>query len=162
MLDVSGQRAAALKLSRSCPITLGGTEYVLRVLTIAGNERWNAQLDKDTAALVNALTRKGVSVHDIFAALSEQTDQMVGLLVSYDQAGDKVLPTADEIKEVAYADELVAAVQEVWRAANPLVAIGIRAMEVARAERTPTPSSSEPTSTPPSRTGSGRKKSATN
>lgn len=162
MLDISGQRSAALKLSRTCPVVLGGKEYVLRVLTIAANERWNAQLNADTAALVNALTVKGVTLHDIFTALSEQTDQLVELLVSYDQAGDKVLPTADEIKEMAYADELVTAVQGVWRAANPLVVIGLAAVADRGRQSTPTPPSSEPTSTPPTPTASGRKKSATN
>lgn len=157
MLDLTGQRSAGLKIARSCPVVLGGQTYELRVLTIAGNERWNAELDANTAALVDEMTKKGARDRDILLALSAQTDQMIELLLSYDRAGDSVLPTAEALKEVTYADELLAAVTGVWRAANPLVDIALRTLSATR-----TSPSSPPTSSPPTPTAGRRKKSATN
>lgn len=153
MLDITGQRSATLRLGRSCPITLGDTEFTLRVLTIAANERWNAQLDGRTAALIDGLTRDGADVTDILSALNGQTDEMIDLLRSYDQEGDGVLPTADEIKEIAYADQLLTAVREVWLAANPLAAIALRSLAIV------TSASSQPTSSPPPPGTSPRKRS---
>lgn len=111
------ERAAEDVLSRSVRLTLGGREFVLPVLTIAGNRRWKAELDaRLTSSLSRLRDEKTPALYDV---LSGQVDQMLELLLAYDTT--HVLPSREELEEMTYEEELVAAVREVWRAANPLV-----------------------------------------
>lgn len=135
MLDIFGGRPAEDVLSRVCRVTLGGKEYELTVLTIAGNKRWKATLDNRLAGLLDGLAgapNRGA----VLEALATQTDDLIDLLVAYDTDGGArtgVLPDAAGIAEVAYEHELVTAVREVWRAANPFVMAGIRQAQAAEA-----------------------------
>lgn len=151
MLDViAPTRPAEDVLSRVVRVTLGGKTYELPVRSIRANREWKASLDARFAALVAGLD----AVEDrvaLFEMLSHQVDDLIELLIAYDTAG--ILPTRDEIEAIEpdVSIELVAAVREVWRAANPLVATGIGRL-------TPTEASSPPTSSPPvSITGPRRK-----
>jgi hypothetical protein len=144
MLELYGKRPAEAILGRTVTLTLGGTVYVLPVLTIAANRKWKADLDSSTASLVEGLTDAGDDIAPLLAALATQTDSLIDLLYSYDTSA--VLPERDELEAVAYEDELLAAVQEVWRAANPLV---VMALAAAVQTTIPSSDSSAPTSTSP-------------
>lgn len=145
-------RSAGDILSRTVRLTLGGKEYVLPVLTIGGNRRWQAQLDRELGAILNALRKAGRNAPGVVEVLDGQVDKMLDLITSYDTTG--VLPDRDTLIEQTYEAELIEAVQEVWLAANPLAAIGLRRLRMIAA---PTSESSEPTSSPPPN-GAGRPK----
>lgn len=151
MIDlVSVGRPAGDILSRVVRINLGETEYALPTLTIGGNKRWKAQLDQRLTALIDGLTDGGNDIAAIFGALNQQVDDLLDLLISYDTGG--VLPSRHDLEESIHEDELIAAVREVWRAANPLVVMGLEA--VATTDEPPTNGSSPPTSlSRPSTTG---------
>lgn len=153
MLELSARPAEAI-LGRTVTVTLGGTRYVLPVLTIAGNRRWNAELDAETAELVDGLTASGDDVGAILARLATQPEKLGDLLYAYDTSG--VLPPRAELEEVAYEDELMAAVQGVWQAANPLAV-----MALTMAAATTTSASSPPTNGSPPSTAGPRPKSKT-
>jgi hypothetical protein len=118
------ERSAEDILSRTVRLTQGRREWVLPVLTIAGNRRWKGTLDGQLSAVLAALRKSGGKVPRLYDVLQGQVDQLVDLLIAYDET--HVLPAREELLEMAYEDELMAAVQEVWRAANPLVAMAAR------------------------------------
>lgn len=145
MLDELAPRPAEDVLSRTVRITLGDATYALRVLTIAGNERWRMELDASTALIVDTLVAQGDDAEAILRTLSTDADRLIELLVAFDtdcgrQEGR--LPAPAVLKEMAYEDQLIQAVREVWQAANPLAELGIR--NIARAISLPPSSSSPP------------------
>lgn len=154
MIDLFGTRPADQIVSRTVRITLGGTPYELPVRSIRANREWKERLNAKTAALVTSLDSSGDDIAAVLGVLSTQIDDMIDLLVSYDTAG--VLPSREEIEEIEPdpSGEIVAAVREVWRAANPLVATAIES-----AASTLTPPSSPPTSTRPVPMAGSRRKS---
>jgi hypothetical protein len=115
-------RPAEDVLSRVVRITLGGTEYQLPVRSIRANRDWKERLDSTTTGLLTALDVSEDDLAAIYAALASQTDSLIDLLLSYDNSG--VLPTRDELEAIEpdVSLDVLAAVREVWRAANPLVA----------------------------------------
>jgi hypothetical protein len=143
MLDQIGRSAEDI-LSRSVRLTLGGREFVLPVLTIAGNRRWKATLDAELASVLAALRKAGKQTPELLDLLEGQIDKMLDLLIAYDET--HVLPPKDELAEIAYEDELTKAVQEVWRAANPLVVTAAMAAmrEIQRLGTSPLTSSQQP------------------
>lgn len=154
MLDViAPTRSAEDILSRVVRVKLGGQTYELSVRSIRANREWKANLDARFASLVAGLDAADDRVA-LFELLSHQVDDLIELLTAYDTAG--VLPSRDDIEgiEPDVSVELVAAVREVWRAANPLVATGIDRL-------TPTAPSSPPTSSQPVSITGPRKKSRT-
>lgn len=153
MLDLftAPERSAEAILSRTVRVVLNDTEYVLPVLRIAGNRRWKAELDAATIGLVEGLEAGGNDIAAILGIFGSQTDLLLDLLLSYDV--DHVLPSREVIEETAYDVELVQAVREVWRAANPLAVTGVEMVA------TPTPDSSPPTNTSPRPTAGRRKRS---
>jgi hypothetical protein len=154
MLDFyANPRPAEAILSRTVRVTLADTTYELPVLRIAGNRRWKAKLDAYTIALVDQLDQGGDDLPALLAALGAQTDTLMDLLVSYDESG--VLPDRGVLEETVYEDELLRAVQEVWRAANPLVVTTLATMEASLRNS----DSSTPTSTSPPPTAGRRKRS---
>jgi len=154
MLDFyANPRPAEGILSRTLRVTLNETIYELPVLRIAGNRRWKAQLDQVTISLVDQLEGAGDDLPGILAALGSQTDALLDLLISYDET--HVLPDRAVIEDTVYDDELLRAVQEVWRAANPLVVTSMATMEAAIR----TSASSTPTNTSPRPTAGRRKRS---
>lgn len=160
MLDLlSGGRSAEDILGRVARVTLGGVTYELPVLPIAGNRRWKEGLDARLAATVDGL--EGDNPAAVFLAIEEQADALLDVIIAYDKSG--VLPPKDELLEVVYEHELIAALREVWRAANPFATYAIEAVRSQMATTAPTTSdSSPPTSTPPRRTGGRRKSSKVN
>jgi hypothetical protein len=149
MLDVFAPRPAGDILSRSLRITLGETEFVLEVLVIAGNERWQAALDAKFNGLVADLEAAGNDTGAIYEALGDQPDALIDLLISYDTDGGRrpgVLPDAQAIKEMAHEDDLLRACREVWRAANPLVVMRVTQALAKRTAAAQESGASSPTS----------------
>jgi hypothetical protein len=151
-------RPAEDVLSRVVRITLGGTEYQLPVRSIRANRDWKERLDSTTTGLLTALDVSEDDLAAIYAALASQTDSLIDLLLSYDNSG--VLPTRDELEAIEpdVSLDVLAAVREVWRAANPLVA---KSLELISSLAT-APDSSPPSSGPPRRTAGARRRSGRN
>lgn len=152
MIDVFAERPAGDILSRVVRVTLGGQEYALPVRSIRANREWKQQLDAEIAGLINGLDAAGDDYAAILGMLAGQTDALLTMLLSYDESG--VLPTREAIEELEpdASVDVLNAVREVWRAANPLVA-----MTVERVTSLTTPS--PPTSSPPPPTAGRRKRS---
>jgi hypothetical protein len=166
MLDVFAPRPAGDILSRSVRLTLGDTEYVLPVLFIAGNERWKAAIDAKFNGVVNQLNLAGNDNSAILQALGDQPDDLLDLIYSYDTDEGRrrgVLPPRDELKESVYEGDLLTAVREVWRAANPLVVMRVEAAAKGLVEAMGEPTTSDtspPTSSSPTPT-AGRPRRST-
>jgi len=156
MLDVLGPRPADLIVSRTVRITLGGIPYELPVRSIRANREWKERLDAATAVLLENLNASGDERAAIVAAFDGHEAELIDLLVDYDTSGVLSREVIEDIEPDA-SIELLDALGEVWRAASPLVAIGVAAAVVTR-----TPPSSPPTSTPRPRTAGRRSKSKTN
>lgn len=156
MIEPVGRPAGDI-LSRSVRLTLGDKQYVLPVLTIGGNRRWMEKLDAELTTVLSRLRRAGTRAPELYDVLAGQLDAMIDLLTAYDTT--HVLPPRDEILEQTYEDELIAAVQEVWRTANPLVAM---AVDRIRTREALTNASLAPTSSPPPSGAGPRKRSKKN
>lgn len=144
-------RPAGDILGRVVRVTLGGRVYEMPVRSIRANREWRAALDERTASLLDGLKVKGNDVAGIYEALSSQLDDLIDMLLAYDTAD--ALPTRDEIEalEPDASLDVLAAVREVWRAANPLVATALARVA------TPDTGSSPPTSTSAPPTASARR-----
>ncbi len=157
MLDVLGPRPADLIVSQTVRITLAGTTYELPVRSIRANREWKERLNAKTAGLLSALDDTE-ELPAVLALLSGQAPDLVEMLCAYDTAG--ILPSADEILDLEPdpSVEVLAAVREVWRVANPLAATALATVESV----IPTSPSSPPTSTPRPPTATRRAKSRKN
>jgi len=158
----AGERSAADIASRSIRVTLGGTEYVLAVLFIAGNERWRTYERQRTTEFVAAMTKLGDDAAEITAAFNREPDMWLDILYAYDtdcgrQPG--VLPPRDVLKETIHEDEPQAAVLEVVKAANPKAVVGWAGFRTLAASIA---AGSTPTSSSPTPTAGRSKKSARN
>ena len=152
-------RSAGDILRRSLRVTLGGTEYVMAVLFIAGNERWRAFEERTSAALIARLEDAGDDTHELLSTFADHTDTQLDLLYAYDtDSGTRpgVLPPRDELKERIYEHELDYALREVVKAANPKAAGAVDLMTVARLMS----DSSQPSNTPPPSTAGRPRRSA--
>lgn len=118
--DKLPSRSATDILAGRVRVLLGGKVYDLPVLPRAASRRWLEGLDARFAALGGELEAAGNDTPRILTLLSTQTEALYELLRSYDQSN--VLPPREEIDEVASDTQILRAVLEVWRAANPLAA----------------------------------------
>jgi hypothetical protein len=165
VIDLFTGRPAGDILSRTVRVQLAGTDYELRVLPIAGNRRWQTQLNGALTGFLGRLEGGGNDVQALLTALGSQTDELLDLLYSYDRATkpdgtpyhDPILPDRETLEEELYPDDLVTAVREVWRAANPLVVGTLTAISTSEA---PTNGSSTPSSSS-RRSTAGRSKRST-
>jgi len=159
MLDIIGTgRPAGDILSRVVRFSIGGTQYQLPVRSIKANREWIATLNDRTAAILQGLEEAGNDIAAMYASLSDQVGPLIEMLIAYDMSG--VLPTRETIEDIEpdCSLDIVAAVREVWRAANPLVATAL----ALTTDEAPANGSSEPTSSPPRNTAGRRRKSKTN
>ena len=156
VFDLTAARPAGDILSRVVRVTIGGKEYELPVRSIKGNREFREGLEAGTQSVLNALDSKA-DLSGVFDVLATQLPLLLDLLIAYDTSG--VLPSKDEIEAIEpdCSLDVVNAVREVWRAANPLVVTTLRAMDETLASP-----SSEPTSSPPARTAGSRRKSKSN
>lgn len=109
-------------LGRAVRLRLGGVDYVLRVLSIAGNERWREHERRATEGAVAELEAAGKSTAEILAAFARQPDTQLDLLYAYDTdcgTREGVLPPVAELREQIDEFELDTAIREVVKAANP-------------------------------------------
>lgn len=139
-------RSAVDILAGRIQVVLGGRTYSLPVLPRAASRRWLEGLDLRFALLAADLEDAGNDTPSILNRLMTETDGLYEMLRSYDQAG--VLPDAADVDEFVTDVEILRAVLEVWRAANPLAA--------SLGEQTGPPmdgTSPEPPSSSPSPTG---------
>lgn len=156
MLDILGPRPAEQVVSRTVRITLAGESYELPVLSIRANRAWKDQLNAKTAGLLSALDETE-ELPAVLSLLASQAPDLVEMLCAYD--ADGLLPDADAILDIRPDPslEILDAVREVWRVANPLVGTALAAVAT---EMTTSPSSL-PTSTPPEPTAIRRRRSKT-
>ena len=124
-LEALPARSAADILSGRITIVLGGVPYVINVLPRRASKEWLAQLDGSFVNLANALDASADNVPQILSFLTSQTDFMLSMLRAYDV--DNRLPDDEYVEQYATDGEILAAMVEVWRAANPLAAIGAEA-----------------------------------
>jgi len=167
MPDVAPTRSTADILAGRIRITIGRNEHVLPVLTRAAESRWLASLDASFnayAAALDSAPDSGVAL----GLLAAHPDELYEMLLAYDET--HVLPSHAEWIETGTSAEVVYAILEVWRAANPLLDYAVAATTGKWTSGTPPeqssssqPStdgslptsngspqnSSEPTSTPP-------------
>jgi hypothetical protein len=122
---------------------LGGQEHTLPVLSIEDNEQWLANIDGQLRGVLDGLEIAGDDMPRLFGLLTSQTPALLALLKSYDK-GD-TLGTIEDIRHVTRPHELLLAVLAIWRAANPLVDIGLMALGMSGANSGPM--SSQPVST---------------
>jgi len=127
-------------LAERVRLTIGGEEYVLPALSIEQTETWLDGLQTEVNALIGFLEMSGDDGGRIFAELTSKPARLLDYLVSYDQTG--VLPDRDVIRRGLTPIGLLRAVLEVWRAANPLVDIGLASMTDLLASVSPPPTSS--------------------
>lgn len=113
-------RSAADILAGRIRVALGGQTYELPVVPRAASRRWLESLDARFVKLGGELEAAGNDTPRILTLLAAQSEALYELLRSYDQSG--VLPPREEIDEVATDTQILRAVLEVWRAANPLAA----------------------------------------
>lgn len=133
---VPARRSAEDIFAGRIRVELGGTTYTMPVRSRKANREWLESLDLSFATLLANLE----DIDDgeqVLRLLFSATDQFLDALVSYD-AG-RSLPPRGVIDDEATDMEIVRAVMEVWRAANPLVAIalGLAPSETASPMSTP-------------------------
>jgi hypothetical protein len=124
-LEALPVRSVADILSGRIQIVLGGIPYIIHVLPRRASREWIAKLDQRFADVTMALDKAGNDAPKILALLTAHTDYMVQMLREYDVEG--VLPNDEFIETYATDGEILAGMVEVWRAANPLAAIGAEA-----------------------------------
>lgn len=124
-LEVLPERSAADILSGRIKIVLGGLPFVVPVLPRRASRDWLAKLDARFAEVTLALDSASNNAPKILQLLSAHTDYMLEMLRAYDV--EDILPDDEFIETFATDGEILAAMVEVWRAVNPLAAIGAEA-----------------------------------
>jgi hypothetical protein len=124
-LEALPVRSVADILSGRIQIVLGGIPYIIHVLPRRASREWIAKLDQRFADVTMALDKAENDAPKILALLTAHTDYMIQMLREYDVEG--VLPNDEFIETYATDGEILAGMVEVWRAANPLAAIGAEA-----------------------------------
>jgi hypothetical protein len=119
---VPARRSAEDIFAGRIRVDLGGQTYTMPVLSRRANREWLESLDASFASLLTSL--EDIDDGDeVLRLLFSATDEFLDALVSYDQSA--VLPPRASIDDDATDLEIIRAVMEVWRAANPLVAIAL-------------------------------------
>lgn len=140
--DTIPTRSAADILAGRVRVVLGGAVYDLPVLPRAASRRWLQSLDQRFATLAMTIEAAGNDSEQILALLVAQSDEMYDFLLSYDESN--VLPSRAEADEIATDAEILQAVLEVWRAANPLAATAAEGASLTSSTSSGSPSSSPP------------------
>jgi hypothetical protein len=118
------QRSAADILAGRIRVYLDGIEYQLPVLPRGATKRWLEWLDIHWAELADQIEAAADDTPRILELLTAHEDALWEILRRYDQT--HVLP---DDEEVGTGPELLRGVLEVWRAAHPLAAMALEAME---------------------------------
>jgi hypothetical protein len=147
MPDVAPTRTTADILAGRLRLTIGGREYALRVLPRSAEADWLARLDRSFNTFAAALETAPDSASAL-SLLAAHPDELYEMLLAYDVDG--VLPSASEWRDTGTSAEVIYAILEVWRAANPLVDYAVAATTAAWTSGTPLDRSS---TSPPSTDG---------
>ena len=113
-------------LAERVRLVIDGQTYDLPALVIADNEAWKARLDAEITALL-ARAQGEDDPGEVLNALAADATPFEDLLYAYDKGG--ILPEREVLRSSLTEFGLLCAVLEVWRAANPLVDIGIGAWQ---------------------------------
>lgn len=124
-LETLPTRSAADILAGRVNIVLGGLPYTLPVLSRRESREWLADLDQSFAFLARELDQAADDKPRILSLLASQTAGLAAMLRSYDRTG--VLAEWDP--DDASDSEILVAMVEVWRAANPLAAALVEAAD---------------------------------
>lgn len=114
-------------VSKRIRLLFDGEEFILPVLPIRENRVWTDRLDGEVLSVLSAVEEAGDEVGAVMSALSRAPGRFMDLLLLYDL--HNVLPSRERIEAVWTEVDLLMACLEVWRAAHPLVDIGIVAIE---------------------------------
>lgn len=124
-LEALPTRSAADILNGRITIVLAGIPYVIGVLPRRASREWAMALDAKFAEVTRALEGAADDAPLILQILTGHTDYMIEMLRAYDV--ENILPDDEFVETYATDGEILAAMVEVWRAANPLAAIGAEA-----------------------------------
>jgi hypothetical protein len=92
--------------------TLGGRPFAMAALPMGPHDRWQEGLDQRLQASFDAVPDSGLAiVRSITAAFRANREQLLDALIAYDRDG--VLPSRDEIRELATQQDIIAAIREV-------------------------------------------------
>lgn len=114
-------------LGRRIRLVIDGEVYSLPVLPIRENRVWTDRLDGEVLRVLSAVEEAGDDVGAVLAKLSEAPGRFMELLELYDL--HDLLPPRESIEAVWTEVDLLLACLEVWRAAHPLVDIGLGVIE---------------------------------
>jgi hypothetical protein len=120
-------RSAEDVLGKRIRLVIDGETYTLPVLPIRENRVWSDRLDGEIQRVFGQVDMAGDDINALFAALAAAPGRFMDMLYLYDMSG--VLPPKDELEAVWTEVDLLTACLEVWRAAHPLVDIGLALME---------------------------------
>ena len=118
-------RSAEDVLAKRIRLVIDGTEYALPVLAIRENRVWSNRLDAEIARVFEGV-EDAADLNGILAALSAAPGRFMDMLYLYDL--HLVLPPREDLEAVWTEVDLLVACLEVWRAAHPLVDIGLSLM----------------------------------
>jgi hypothetical protein len=137
-------------LARRIRLVIDGEVFTLPVLPIRENRVWTDRLDGEISRIFGHVESAGDDVNAVFAALSAAPGRFMEMLELYDL--HRILPPRERIESVWTEIDLLMACLEVWRAAHPLVDIGLgivgttgqRASELRQRMSSPPPSGDGP------------------
>ena len=144
--------------------TLGGQPFAMAALPMGAHDRWQDGLDQKLQASLDAVpvpTSGPALARTLSTAFRAQREQLLDALIAYDRDG--VLPTREEIRELATQQDVIAAIREVRAVGgDPLAVSALSALRVL--QRSPTANNGStpafaPSSGSPPSTGGRRRKS---
>lgn len=129
--------------------SLGGQPFAMAVLPMGAHDRWQESLNESTAPFFAGVAETGGGSKAMREAVRSARDRMVDGLIEYDR--DNVLPSREEIYELASGQEIFAAIQEVIAVGGD--PFGLVALTAARRRlmSPPTPAASTPSPGPTKR-----------
>lgn len=155
------ERSAEDILAERIRLTLGGTEYVLPVLTIEQNEAFRVTLNTNLGGLLAGFDQLD-SLPSIMARLGQATPVILETLAAYDREGQ--LPAAAVLRSTCTEVAVSRAFFGVLAAAYPLAAVALDSVlsspDLLRVIMAGMAGSSVPSSTPAPRMAGPRKPSA--
>ena len=128
--------------------TLGGQPFAMAVLPMGAHDRWQDGLDASMQASFTAVPESGPGVvKGLTAAFRANREQLLDALIAYDRDG--VLPSRDEIRELATQQDIISAIREVRAVGgDPLAVSALSALSAVNRRRRHPTNGSTPASGP--------------
>lgn len=121
--DLIPPRVMADVIAQRVRLHIGGEDYLLPALCIADSEEWQERLDAEVTDVLNKVEAQGDDIGKVLETLATNPDRFMDLLIWYDRTD--VLPDKLILRQLMTQMDLLRCCLEVWRAANPLVDIGL-------------------------------------